>query len=184
MLPFQYAVFKDGLHLQYKRFFPVQFLLDALEAGEKVRMDPRLSIISVLPLWTKTALNMNKPCEANWSSWQVVFALIIRDRIDKVKVTARNAISLLFYCYFHGHLLQPMLAVVGHSGRLMRRERQVLTANGHILKGMRDNERCGCFDTIIQTSPGKGCSLALHPARMSMRTLRSRKSFRWQNRWA
>lgn len=39
MLPFQYAVFKDGLHLQYKRFFPVQFLLDALEAGEKVRMD-------------------------------------------------------------------------------------------------------------------------------------------------
>lgn len=61
MLPFQYAVFKDGLHLQYKRFFPVQFLLDALEAGEKVRMDPRLSIMRVLPLWTKTALNMNKP---------------------------------------------------------------------------------------------------------------------------
>lgn len=39
MLPFQYAVFKDGLHLQYKRFFPVQFLLDSLAAGDKVRLD-------------------------------------------------------------------------------------------------------------------------------------------------
>lgn len=97
MLPFQYAVFKDGLHLQYKRFFPVQFLLDALEAGEKVRMDPRLSIMRVLPLWTKTALNMNKPL------WSKLKKLIIRDRIDKFRVTSRNVIyryiivvSLLF----------------------------------------------------------------------------------------
>ena len=45
MLPFQYAVFKDGLHLQYKRFFPVQFLLDSLAAGDKVRLDAWLGIL-------------------------------------------------------------------------------------------------------------------------------------------
>ena len=49
MLPFQYAVFKDGLHLQYKRFFPVQFLLDSLAAGDKVRLDAWLGILHNVP---------------------------------------------------------------------------------------------------------------------------------------
>lgn len=39
MLPFQYAVFKNGLHLQYRRFFPVQFLLDTLDFGDAVQID-------------------------------------------------------------------------------------------------------------------------------------------------
>ena len=39
MLPFQYAMFEKGLHLQHGRFFPVQFLLAALAKGEAMRID-------------------------------------------------------------------------------------------------------------------------------------------------
>ena len=150
--------------------------------GFLVSFPPARSFMRWIPGLKKNTVSKAEVGRCCWKHTQCVCFIWPKSIILHLN-TLYIVISLLFHCYLWWSLTATHAS---RSGTFWLTYAQGKACSDSWQSHIGRDERQWDADvlTIIQISPGKGCSPALYPARMSMRTLRSRKSFWWQNWWA